>query len=128
MNALAGNVGALGAVTASDLVELVEKHDAMLFNRFQCLCLEFFLVEHLCRLFIGQHTKRFFDLELASFAAVVAEILEHPLQLAGHFFHARRRHDLYTDRQGLDVDLDFFVVELSFAQHFAKFLASVAVG
>ncbi len=99
-----------------------------MFDGFERLRLELFLVHHLGGFFIGQQAKRFAYLEFARLAAVAAEVLEHALQLAGHFLHARRRHDFDAHRHRLDLDFDFLFVELALAQHLAEFLTRVAVG
>ena len=57
-----------------------------------------------------------------------AKVLEHTLQLARHFLHAGRRHDLDADGHGLDLDFDLLVVELALAQHLAELLARVVAG
>ena len=55
------------------------------------------------------------------------QVLEHALQLLGHFLHAGRRHDLHADRHGADFDLDLPLVELALAQHLSKALPGVVV-
>ena len=99
----------------------------MLLHGFESLRFQLFVIEHLCRFFVRKQTKGFLHFQLAGLAAIAAQVLEHPLQLAGHFFHARRRHDLNANRQSLNLDFDFLVVELAFAQHLAKFLPCVTV-
>ena len=49
------------------------------------------------------------------------------MQLVGHFFHARRGHDLHAHRRFVDLNLDLFVVQLAFAQFLAKQLAGAGV-
>ncbi len=127
LHAFAGHIGTLGAGAPRDLVDLVEKHDALLFGGFERLRLQLFFVEHLRRFLVGQQAKGFTNLELACLPAIAAEILEHALQLARHLLHARRRHDLDANGHRLDVDLDFLVVELTFTQPLSEFLAGVAV-
>jgi len=79
LHAFARNIRALSAGTASNFIEFVEEHDAMLFRCLQCLGLELFLIHHLRGFFVGQMAKCFFNLEFASLAAVTAEVLKHPL-------------------------------------------------
>ena len=98
----------------------------MLLDGLERLGLEFLLVDELGRFLVGQLLQRIPDLEFARLAAIAAEVLEHALQLARHLFHAWRRHDLDTDRNGLDLDFDLLVVELALAQHLAKFLPCIA--
>ena len=57
----------------------------------------------------------------AAFAA--ADVAEQVLQLAGHLFHARRRHDLDANRCGFHFQLDFLVVQVAIAKLVAEFLA-----
>ena len=47
------------------------------------------------------------------------------MQLAGEFFHARRRDDLEADRHGVHLDIHFVVVQIAFAQPFAQHLAGI---
>jgi hypothetical protein len=44
-----------------------------------------------------------------------------------HFLHARRGHDLHAHRHGGHVDLDFPLLQRTFAQHLAKALPGIGV-
>ncbi|MNN30082.1 hypothetical protein D3C81_1437180 [compost metagenome] len=98
----------------------------MLFDRFQGLGLEFFLVDQAARFFIANHLQRFFHLQLARFALALAHVGKQALQLVGHFFHAGRRSNFDTYGIG-HFNLDFLVVQLAFAQALAEQLAGVGV-
>ncbi len=99
----------------------------MLFDRFQGLGLELFLVDQAARFFIANHLQRFFNLQLARLALAFAHVGEQALQLVGHFFHAGRRGNFDAHCIG-HFDLDFLVVQLAFAQALAEQLAGVGVG
>ena len=46
--------------------------------------------------------------------------MEHVLQLAGHFFHAWRRHNFYTDGRCRHFNFNFCRIQLTFTQFFTK--------
>ena len=88
---------------------------------------DLFLVDHLARFFIDQEFQRLLDLDLARAGTAAAQILKHALQLLGHLFHTRRRHDFHAQGHGAHFNLDLAVVELPLAQHLAKALPRVVV-
>ena len=122
LHAFARYVGAHGFRTPRDLVELVDKDDAVLLDVLNRLQLELFLVDHLGGFLVDEDLERVFDLELAAAGLVARHVLEHTLQLAGHLLHAGRRHDLDAHWRRQCLDLDLLVVQLALAQHLAKFL------
>src|SRR6202041_2871818 len=127
LHAFARHVRAHGFLPAGDLVDFVDEHDAVLFGVLDGAQFHFFFIDHLGRFLIDQELQRLLDLEFAGTRASPAQILEHALQLLGHFLHARRSHDFYTDRHGANFDFDLAIVQLAFAQHFAKALPRVVV-
>ena len=112
---------------ARDLVDLVDEHDAVLFDRSHGCNLQILLVDELRGLLFLDQCERILHLELASPRAALVEILEQALELVSHLLHAGRRHDLDADGRGLHVDLDLPLVEGAFAQHLAEALARVAL-
>ena len=78
------------------LVELVEKHDSGLLDGVQCLGLELVLVDQLHGFLFAHPAQRVFDAQARAPGATVAHVREHALQLAGHFLHPGRRHDLHA--------------------------------
>ena len=117
------DVRAVGVGTPRDLVDLVQEHNAVLLEVVERTGADVFLVDELARLFFEQHLARMGDLHAAAALAACAQILKHAAQLIGHFFHARRGHDLDADIGRGDLDLDFAIFELALAQHLAKALA-----
>ena len=99
----------------------------MLFNRVQRAGLEFFLVDHLDGFLVSKQPHGILNLEFPGFCAGAAHILEHALQLRGHFFHPWWGHDFDANWHRLNLDLDFLIVQFSFAQHFAEFLPGLIV-
>ena len=56
-----------------------------------------------------------------------AHAAEHTLQLRGHLFHAWGGHYLHTHGALAQFNLNFFVIEGSFAEFFAEYLSSTCV-
>ncbi len=128
LHAFAGHVGAAGLGALGHLVQLIDKDDAVVFHHVDGLHLELVFVDEAGRFLVTQQAQRFAHFQLLRFlAATAAHAREHLLQLAGHFFHARRRHDLHALRVGADFDFDFLVVQFAFAQFFAEDLAGVGI-
>ena len=108
--------------SARDLVDLVEKDDAVLLHRSHRIGLDFLVVDEPQRLLVGEHLQRFGDLHLRGLLARIAEVLEHPLDLLGEFLHARRAKisaPMPTDETSISISL---VVEFALAQLLAEFL------
>ena len=127
MHALAGNIRAHRFCAPGHFVELIEKYDAVLLDRFKRSRLDIFLIEHFCGFFVRQKLQRCCDLEFLCLLPPARQILKHALKLARHLFHSRRRHYFDTHRHCLNVDLYFLVVELALTKHLAELLSSVAV-
>ena len=123
LHALARHIAAVGVAAGGDLVDFVEKHDAVLLDRFKRLLLGFLVVDQPPGLFLGQQLHGLAHLELAALAAALPEVLEHALQLLRQVFHSRRSEDFHAGADRRQLDLDFLVVELAFAQHLAETLA-----
>ncbi|SQB41789.1 Uncharacterised protein [Citrobacter koseri] len=91
--AFAGNVRARGFAAFTDFVDFVDKHDPVLFNGVDGFLFQLFRVHQFGRFFFNQQLHRVFDFQLTRFLFLAAQVLEHGLQLAGHLFHSRRRHN-----------------------------------
>ena len=121
LHALARHVGPEGLRPAADLVDLVDEHDAVLFHRFQRPGLELLLIHHRGCGLLGEQPHRLFHLELAGAGALVAHRLKHVLQLAGHFLHAGRGHDLHPHGRKLQFHFHFHVVQIAAPQSRGQF-------
>jgi hypothetical protein len=95
--------GALAAAL-TDFVDLVDKHDAVLFNGFNRLFFQLFRVHQFGRFFFHQQFEGFFDLSACVLSAFARPGSGTGLQLVGHLFHARRSHDLHAHRRGSHFD------------------------
>ena len=127
LDALTRHVGAVTVGAGGDLVDLVEEDDAVLLDHPQRLGFHLLVVHQLGGLLVGKQLHRFADLELAGFLLPATDVLEHALELAGKLFHARRREDFGAHPGHSHLDLDFLVVQLTFAQLLAEFLAGGVV-
>jgi hypothetical protein len=61
LHALTGYVRTAAVRAGGDLVDLVEKHDAVLFDGKQRLLLHFLFIDQPRSLFVGQHAQGFVD-------------------------------------------------------------------
>ena len=127
LDPLAGDIGAAHPLAAAGhLVDLIEEDDAVLLDVLDRPQLELLLVDPLGRLLVAQHLAGIADAQLAPLGAALAEVLEEPLELAGHLLHARRGHDLHPQGGGGDLYLDLAVVQIPGAQLVAELLAGRA--
>ena len=94
----------------------------MLLNRVDSVLFQLLRVNQLRGFFFNQQLHRVFDFQLTRFLLLPAQVLEHGLQLAGHLFHARRRHNFHAHWRGSEIDLNLFIVQLAFAQFFTECL------
>ena len=78
--------------------------------------LDVVIVDELGRLFLDQELEGFLHFQFARVAAPRPHVLEHALQLAGHFLHARGGHDFHPGKAGTYLDLDLLGVQIPFAQ------------
>ena len=123
LHALARHIGALHFGAAGDLVDLVDEHDAVLFQITHCAGLELVVIDQLFSLLVGQNLERLFHLELARFLSRLPQIGEHALQLRSELLHAGRRQDFHLRGRLGHLDFDLAVVQFAFAKLFAEFLA-----
>src|SRR5438132_678482 len=107
---------------ARDLVDLVEKDDAVLLDVRERLGSQILVVYEARRFFVGDHLHGIPDLHFAQPLPRAAEILEHALYLLGQLLHAGRGEYLHVRLLGLDLDLDVPVVQLALAQLLAESL------
>ena len=113
---------------AGDLVDLVEKNDAVLLDVGERLGLELVVVDQLPGLLVDQRLHRLADLHLPHLAPAAGHLLEHALDLAGEILHSGRGKDLHLRGQHRHLHIDLPVVELALAQHLAKLLPCRAIG
>ena len=123
LHALARHVAAVGVAAGGDLVDLVEENDAVLLDRFERLLLGVLVADQPSGFFLGQQLECLAHFQLAGLPAALPDVLEHALQLLRQVFHSRRGEDFHAGTDRRDLDLDFLVVELAFAQHLAETLA-----
>ncbi len=88
--AFTGDIRAGGLATLTDFIDLIDKHDAVLFNGVDGVLLQLFRVHQFGRFFFNQQLHRVFDFQFTRLLLLPAQVLEHGLQLAGHLFHAWR--------------------------------------
>ena len=123
LHALARHLCPTALTARGDLVQLVQKHDAVLFGIGDGLAANVFFVDEFRCLFIEQQLHGLGNLELAGFAFASPHLAEHATQLLGHFLHARRPHQLHLGWGVGDIDFDILVVQRTFPQLLAKHLA-----
>ena len=117
----------MAALTTANFVNLVDEYDAGLLHRFERFAANVFFIDHFVGFFIDQQTHGFFDLHFLFAGLTFADIGEHGANLIGHFFHARRAHDVKLCAALRDINFDFGFVQVTFAQFFAEFLSRHAV-
>ncbi len=120
LHAFTRHIGAGVFAAPGDLVQFVDKDDAVLLGCLQGLLLDLVVVDQLRRFLFDQQRHGVLDTHLAFLRLAAAQVLEHALQLVGHFFHARGGHDLDPDLRG-GIEFDLPVIQFSgqqFAQHF----------
>ena len=122
-----GDIGARALAALADLVDLVEEDDAVVLDRGNGLLLQLFRVDQAGRFLFDQRLHGLLDLDLALLLLLLAQVLEQPLQLVGHLFHARRGHDVDAHGGGGQIQLDLLVIQLTFPQFLAEDLAGVGV-
>ena len=120
LHAFPGHVRAAYFGAARHLVDLIQEYQAVLFHVLQCPDLDLILVHHFCSFFLCQDFERLPDPHFSGALFFTAHALEQPLQLAGHLFHTRRRHDLHTDGRHADFYLDFLVIQFTAVQQCAE--------
>lgn len=81
--------------TADDLVNFVEKNNAILLDILQRLHLDFFFINQFGGFLFSYQLQRLADFQFSLAGLLSAHILENSLELVGHFLHSRRCHDLY---------------------------------
>ena len=80
LNPFAGYIRPGGLATAlTDFIELIDKHDTVLFNRFNGLLFQLFRIDQFGGFFLNQQFESFFDLHFAWFLFLSGQVLEHGL-------------------------------------------------
>ena len=117
------HIGTTVFAALGDLVDLVEKYDAVLLHVVQGATLDVFFIDELGSLFVGQQFQGVLDPHTAAAGARASHVLKHALQLTTHLLHARRRHDLHPHRCDAGFHLDLFFVHLTLTEFLAEYLA-----
>src|ERR1019366_7293065 len=116
-----------GFLAAGDLVDFVDENASVLLGVLDGANLELLLVDHFRCLLVDQQLQGIFDFHFAGTSAVLAQALEHALQLLSHFLHARGCHDFHPRGHRPHFDLDLAVVEFAFAEHLSEALPRIAI-
>ena len=129
LHAFARDIAAAAAVAHADLVDLVEKHDAVVLDRIDRLLHQLIVVEQLVGFLVDQQFVRARDRQPAGLgaAAHLAEDIADRDRA-----HLRARHAGNLEHRhaagGLRLDLDFLVVEFAGAQLLAERIARGGAG
>ena len=126
--ALSRDFGCACFLSAGDFVDLVEKHDAVLFGIGQRAQFDFLVVDELSRFLIGDQLERIAYLQLAGACSAAPHVLEHALDLRRQVFHTRRGENFHLGRDLGNFDFNFLVIEIAFAQSLAKLLPCSRIG
>src|ERR1700728_1154924 len=125
LHALARHVGADPALAHADLVDLVEKHDAVVLDRPDRFLRQLIGVEQLVGFLVDEDVVGILHGDAPRLGAAAAELAENVADRdcahlrAGHAGNVEQRH---AAAGRLHFDIDLFVVELAGAQPFAKVL------
>src|ERR1700688_4429353 len=123
LHALARHVGAEAAFAGADLVDLVEKHDAVVLDHLDRFLGQLIVVEQLVGFLVDQDVVGLVHGDAARLGAAAAELAENVADRDRA--HLRARHAGNVEQRhaaagGLDLDFDLLVVELARAQLFAE--------
>ncbi len=128
LHPLAADIGAARVGLGADLVDLVQKDDAVLFDRLDRLAGDRFLVDQLVGLLGDQQIIAFGHLQLALDGAAAERLSEDVAQVHHTHVAARLARDLHH-REGAgavrDLEFDLLVVEHPVAQLLAEHLAGL---
>src|SRR6516165_10633277 len=117
--AFARHAGADAAFPARDLVDLIEKNDAVLLDRLDRFEHQLIVVEELVGFLVDQNVVGFGNREPARLGAAAAELAEDVADRDGAHLRARHPRD-FEQRQAaarcLHLDLDLLVVEFADTQ------------
>src|SRR4029079_16488254 len=125
LNAFAAHIGADALRPRADLVDLVEKHDAVVLDVANGFLHDRVVVDQLVGLFAQQDVEAVTHGDLARLGAVAERLAQHFRQVdhadlaAGHAGDLEGRHRRHVG----NLNLDLLVVELACAQPLAKGLA-----
>ena len=110
-----------------DLVDLVNKDDALLLHAFKRFTSNIVLIDEFCRFLIGKDFHRLGNPQ-ASGLLPTWHLRKQLLQLLGELFHTGGAHHFEGRRWLVDFEFDLPVVELAFTQLFAKLLSGGRLG
>src|SRR5690606_1049708 len=123
LDTFTGNVSRRVFGAFGNFVDFINEHNAVLFHGEDGLLLDLFFIDQLGRFLFLDLAQGIGHFHFAGALTVTGYVGEDTLQLAGHFLHAGRGHDLYTYRCGLDFDIDFLVIQNAFPQLLTEHLA-----
>src|ERR1700733_6373069 len=132
LNAFARDVAAAAAIAHADLVDLVQKHDAVVLDRIDRFLHQLIAIQQLVGFLVDQELMGILDREAAGLGPAAAHLAEDIADRdrahlrAGHAGNFKHRHSA----RRLRFDLDILVVQFSGAQLLAKRIAgrSASVG
>jgi len=130
LHALARDVAALAVFADADLVDLVQEHDAVVFDRADRFLNQLVVIQQLVGFLVDQNLVRAFDGQPPGLGAA-AHLAEDVADRDRAHLGARHPRDLEHRKAaagGLGLDLDFLVVELAGAQPLAKRVARGGAG
>src|SRR5262245_15138662 len=126
LHAFSRYVGAAQSLPPGNLVDLVEKHDAVLLDGLYCFLHELIGVEQLVGFFIDQDVMRFLNGYATRLCAAPAKFAEDIADIDCAHLRTRHARDLehwHAATSGLHFDLYFLVVQLACSQLLAETLA-----
>ena len=128
LHPLARNIGAVVAARGrGDLVHLIEEDDARLFGTRDGFGVHLVGVDDLIALLLSEQLEGLGHLHPARVGLGGEHAPEHVLEVDPHLVHVHPAHKLDLGALVGDLELDLALVELSFKQHQAEFLARPAV-
>src|ERR1700686_1262883 len=131
LHALARHVGAEAAFAGADLVDLVEKNDAVVLDHLDRFLGQLIVIEKLVGFLVDQDVVGLVHGDAARLGAAAAELAENVADRdrahlrAGHAGNVEQRH---AAAGGLHLDFDLLVVELARAQLFPERLLGRGAG
>jgi hypothetical protein len=131
LHALAADIGTLAVGAGGDLVDFVEEHDAVLFDRFDGKLHHLVLVDQLVAFLGDQHAVGIGNRRAPRLLPPAHCLAEHLVEIDHtdrRTGHAGQIEGRQTALPVLHLDLDFLVVELAAPQHFAELLARLGPG
>jgi hypothetical protein len=127
LHPLTRNVHTVRVAARGDLVDFIEKDDAVLLDITDGIVFDILIIDQLRGFLLDQQPACLEDLQLARFLAAPTHVLKHALNLRGQLLHSRGCEDFGLHQRSGDIHLDLLVVQFALAQFLAKFLPSRTV-